>query len=213
MVSVAASSHPSHREKESEQKTTFRSRAGQSRRPRGRTDTTIVVLESQPTAGTVGPDTVLLMARQLLNNTPPPGVSPLAAEHWRHDVNQLVIAAINMPHREGWCQPSPHQSHFSISGVCAVRGAGALGATKCVPTGAAPRGDGQLPDDGPQGGDQPPSRWRGQSHHHRAQPREAPRHQGPQPKKRLRPACTSGCAPSCTCTSPPGSPGVWGGGT
>jgi hypothetical protein len=32
------------------------------------------------------------------------------------------------------------------------------------------------------------------------------------PQKRLRPACTSGCAPSCTCTSPPGSPGVSGGG-
>jgi hypothetical protein len=83
---------------------------------------------------------------------------------------------------------------------------------QCTPASAAPQVDGQLPDDGPQGGDQPPSRWRGQSHHHRAQPREAPRHQGPQPKKRLRPACNSGCAPSCTCTSPPGSPGVWGGG-
>jgi hypothetical protein len=117
MVSVAASSHPSHRERESERETTSRSRAGRSRRPRGRTDTTTVVLESQPTAGTtasppaaVGPDAALLAVRQLLNNPPPAGASPLAAEQWRHNVDQLVIAAINMPHREGRRQPSAQQS-------------------------------------------------------------------------------------------------------
>jgi hypothetical protein len=48
----------------------------------------------------------LLAACQLLNNPPPAGVSPSAAEQWRHDVDQLVIAAINTPHREGRCQPS-----------------------------------------------------------------------------------------------------------
>jgi hypothetical protein len=101
---------------------------------------------------------------------------------------------------------------LSVSGACTVRGAGAPGAARCAPTGAAPRAAGQLPDDGPQGGEQPPSRWGGQSHHHRAQPREAPRHRGPQPRKRLRPACTSGYAPSCTCTSPPWLPGSFGGG-
>jgi hypothetical protein len=100
---------------------------------------------------------------------------------------------------------------LSVSGACAVRGAGAPGAARCAPTGAAPRAVGQLPDDGPQGGEQPPSRWGGQSHHHRAQPRETPRHQGPQPRKRLRPACTSGYAPSCTCTSPPWLPESFGG--
>jgi hypothetical protein len=108
MVSVAASSHPSHRERESERETTSRSRAGRSRWPRGRTDTTTVVLESQPTAGTtasppaaVGPDAALLAVLQLLNNPPPPGASPSAAEKWRHDVDQLIITAINMPHWEG----------------------------------------------------------------------------------------------------------------
>jgi hypothetical protein len=116
--SVAASSHPSRRERESERETTSRSRASRSRRPRGRTDTT-VVLESQSTAGTmasllaaVGPDAALLAARQLLNNPPPTGASPSAAEQWRHDVNQLVIAAINTPHHEGQHQPSARQSHF-----------------------------------------------------------------------------------------------------
>jgi hypothetical protein len=107
-VSVAASSHPSRRETESKRKTTFRSRAGRSRRLRGRTDTTTVVLESQPTAGmtasspaAVGPDAALLAACQLLNNPSPAGASPPAAEQWHHDVNQLIIAAINAPHWEG----------------------------------------------------------------------------------------------------------------
>jgi hypothetical protein len=69
MVSVAASSHPSRRERESERETTFRSRAGRSRRSRGHTDMTTVMLESQPTARTmasppaaVGPDAALLAA-------------------------------------------------------------------------------------------------------------------------------------------------------
>jgi hypothetical protein len=119
--SVAASSHPSRRERESERETTSRSRAGQSRWSRGRTDSTTVVLESQPqpTSGTtaslpaaVGPDAALLAARQLLNNPPPAGASPSVAEQWRHDVNQLVIAAINTPHHEGQHQPSARQSRF-----------------------------------------------------------------------------------------------------
>jgi hypothetical protein len=119
MVSMAASSHPSHRERESERETTSRSRAGRSRQPRGLTDITTVVLESQPTTGmtaslptAVGPDATLLAARQLLNNPPPTGASPSAAEQWRHDVNQLVITTINTPHREGRCQPSTQQSCF-----------------------------------------------------------------------------------------------------
>jgi hypothetical protein len=99
-----------HRERESERETTSQSRAGRSRRSRGRTDTTIVVLESQPqpTAGTtasppttVGPNAALLAACQPLNNPPPVGASPSAAKQWRHDVSQLVIIAINTPHRDG----------------------------------------------------------------------------------------------------------------
>jgi hypothetical protein len=119
MVSVAASSHPSRRERESKRETTSRSRAGLSRRPRGHTNTTTVMLESQPAVGmmtspppAVGPDAALLAVRQLLNNPPPVGASPSAAEQWRHDVDQLVIAVINTPHQEGRHQPSAQQSCF-----------------------------------------------------------------------------------------------------
>jgi hypothetical protein len=119
--SVAASSHPSRHERESEWETTSRSRVGQSRRPRGRTDTTTIMLESQPqpTVGTtasppaaVGPDAALLAACKLLNNLPPARASPSAAEQWHHDVDRLIIAAINMPHCEGRPQPSAQQSCF-----------------------------------------------------------------------------------------------------
>jgi hypothetical protein len=119
MVFVAASSHPSRREREFEQETTSRFRASRSQRTRGRTDTTIVMLESQPTAGmtasppaAVGPDATLLAVHQLLNNPPPVEVSPSAAEQWHHDVDQLIIAVINTTHREGRCQPSAQQSRF-----------------------------------------------------------------------------------------------------
>jgi hypothetical protein len=83
--------------------------------PTGRTDATTVMLESQPqrTAGTtvsppaiVGLDATLLAARQLLNNPPPTGASPSATEQWRHNVDQLIVTAINTPHHERRCQPS-----------------------------------------------------------------------------------------------------------
>jgi hypothetical protein len=209
--SVAASSHPSHRERESERETTSRSRAGRSRRPRGRTDTTTVVLESQsqPTAGmissplkAVGPDAVLLAARQLLDNPPPTGAS-----------SQQPSSGIRMSTNSS---PSPSTRHTVTGGTSHLRNSHAFrlrrvrhpwrrcpSAARCTPTGAAPRADGQLPNVGPQGGNQPPSRWGEQSHHHRAQPREASRHRGLQPRERFQLACTSGCAPSRTCTSPP----------
>jgi hypothetical protein len=60
----------------------------------------------------VGPDAALLAARQLLNNPPPARASPSTAEQWHHDVDQLVIAAINTPHRDGRRQPSAQQSRF-----------------------------------------------------------------------------------------------------
>jgi hypothetical protein len=83
--SVAASSHPSRRERESERKTTSWSRAGRPRRSGDHKDTTTVMLESQPqpTAGTpasppavVGLDVALLAARQLLNNCLRPECHP-----------------------------------------------------------------------------------------------------------------------------------------
>jgi hypothetical protein len=113
--SMAASSHPSHREREA----TSRSRAGRSRRAGGRADATTVVLESQPqcTVGTTASPLVaagiiaaLLVVRQLLNNPPPSRASSAAAEQWRHDVGQLVATAINAPHQERQRQPPPQQS-------------------------------------------------------------------------------------------------------
>jgi hypothetical protein len=47
---------------------------------------------------------------QLLNNLPLSGALPSAAEQWSHDVDQLIIAAINMPHRERQRHPSAQQS-------------------------------------------------------------------------------------------------------
>jgi hypothetical protein len=38
----------------------------------------------------------------LLHNTPGPGASPLVAEQWHHDVDQLVVAVINTPLHGGW---------------------------------------------------------------------------------------------------------------
>jgi hypothetical protein len=117
--SVAASSHPSHRERETEGETTSRSRAGRSQRVGGHTDATTVMLESQPqrTTGTTAPPpaaagiyATLLAARQLLNNPPPSGALPSATEQWRHDVDQLVVIAIDTPHHERWRQPSVQQS-------------------------------------------------------------------------------------------------------
>jgi hypothetical protein len=117
--SVVASSHPSHREREPEREATSRSRAGRSRWAGGHTDATTVVLESQPqrTMGTTtsaptaaGIDAALLAAHQLLNKPPPSRASPLAAEQWRHDIDQLIIVAINTRHQEGRRQPPTQQS-------------------------------------------------------------------------------------------------------
>jgi hypothetical protein len=169
MVSVVASSHPSHHERESERETTSRSRAGRSRRPRGHTDITTIVLESQPTTG--------------MTASPPAAQQPTSS--WSVTLSSRVVASR--------CRLAHHHHHqhatlggvapaicvaivLSVSGAYAIRGAGAPGAARCAPAGAALHADGQLPDDGPQGEDQPPSRWGGQSHHNRAQPREASRH-------------------------------------
>jgi hypothetical protein len=49
----------------------------------------------------VGPKDMLEVARQLLHNPPGMYASPSAAEQWCHDVDQLVITAINMPPHGG----------------------------------------------------------------------------------------------------------------
>jgi hypothetical protein len=121
---MAASSHPSRREREVERGATSHPRAGRPRCTGGRSDATTVIVESQPqrTAGTVptpsvvaGTDATLLAARQLLNNPPPSGASPSAAEEWRRNVDQLVVAAINTPLHERRCQPSAQHSHTLVA--------------------------------------------------------------------------------------------------
>jgi hypothetical protein len=121
---MAASSHPSCHEREVERGATSRPRARRSRRAGGRSGATTVIVESQPqrTAGAVptpsvvaGADAILLAARQLLNNPPPSGASPSAVEEWCRNVDQLIVAAINMPLHERRCQPSAQYSHTPVA--------------------------------------------------------------------------------------------------
>jgi hypothetical protein len=67
-----------------------------------------------------GIDATLLAARQLLNNPPPSGASPSAAEEWRRNVDQLVVAAINTPLHERRCQPSARHSHATAVHVASI---------------------------------------------------------------------------------------------
>jgi hypothetical protein len=48
-----------------------------------------------------GPEATLEAACQLLNNPLGPHASPSAAEQWRHDINWLVVIAINVPPHGG----------------------------------------------------------------------------------------------------------------
>jgi hypothetical protein len=43
----------------------------------------------------------LAAAHRLLNNPLSVHASPSAVEQWRHDIDQLVVTAINTPHHEG----------------------------------------------------------------------------------------------------------------
>jgi hypothetical protein len=104
--SMVASSHPSHHEWGAEGEATSCSRVGQSRRAGNRTVATaaMVTPQCQYTASTVATppsvaatEVTLVGARQLLNNPPLPHTSPYAVEQWRHDIDQLIITAINMP--------------------------------------------------------------------------------------------------------------------
>jgi hypothetical protein len=52
-----------------------------------------------------------MAARQLLNNPPPPHTSPSVAEQWRHNIDQLIVAAINTPPHRGRQPPSVAHSH------------------------------------------------------------------------------------------------------
>jgi hypothetical protein len=129
---MAAFSHPSRHEREGERGATSRPRAGRLRHTGGRSGATMVIVESQPLRATgivpapsvvAGADATLLVARQLLNNPPPSGASPSAAEKWRYNIDQLVVAAINTPLHERRCQPSAQHSHataaHAVSTACA----------------------------------------------------------------------------------------------
>jgi hypothetical protein len=49
---------------------------------------------------TVGVEATLVTTHPLLNNPPSTHTSPSAVEQWRHDVDQLIVVAINTPHHE-----------------------------------------------------------------------------------------------------------------
>jgi hypothetical protein len=61
---------------------------------------------------------------QLRNNPPPLGASPSAVEQWRHDIDQLIIVAINTPPLGGGgdhrppvghsCTPTPPQAPWAL---------------------------------------------------------------------------------------------------
>jgi hypothetical protein len=127
--SMAASSHPSRHERRGERGATSRPREGRPRHAGGRSGATTVIVESQPQRATsivpapsvvAGADATLLAARQLLNNPPPSGASPSAAEEWRRNVDQLVIAAINTALPERRCQPSARHSHATAAHAASI---------------------------------------------------------------------------------------------
>jgi hypothetical protein len=68
-----------------------------------------MVVTPLPVAAT---EATLVAACQLLNNLPAPDASPLAAEQWRHNVDYLIVAAIDTPHHGGRKQLSVAHSHM-----------------------------------------------------------------------------------------------------
>jgi hypothetical protein len=121
---MAASSHPSRHERGGERGATSRPRAGRPRHAGGRSGATTVIVESQPQRATstvsapsvvADTDATLLAACQLLNNPPPSGASPSAAEEWRRNVDQLVVTAINTPLHERRCQTPARHSHATAA--------------------------------------------------------------------------------------------------
>jgi hypothetical protein len=107
---MAASSHPSRRVQEIEREATSRSQVGRSRRAGGHSMATIAAtaMQHQCSVGmdrtlspAVGVEAKLVVAHRLLNNPSSVHASPSAAKEWHHDVDQLIVTAINTPHHEG----------------------------------------------------------------------------------------------------------------
>jgi hypothetical protein len=70
------------------------------------------MVATPPTA--VAAKATLVATHQLLNSPPPSHTSPSAVEQWCHDIDQLVVAAINtLPHR-GWQPPFATHSRTLI---------------------------------------------------------------------------------------------------
>jgi hypothetical protein len=110
ICSMAASSHPSHQERETKGEATSCSSAGRSRRVGGRITAVVGVAapQHQCSASTVltlplavATEGTLVAAHQLLNSPPPPHTSLSVVEQWHHDIDQLIIATINMPPQRG----------------------------------------------------------------------------------------------------------------
>jgi hypothetical protein len=75
-----------------------------------------VTVQTPPPAA--GVDGTLVTAHQLLNNSSSVHASPSAAEQWCHDVDQLIVAAINTLHHEE-CDKSRRQRIRDPPLVCA----------------------------------------------------------------------------------------------
>jgi hypothetical protein len=111
--SIAGSSRPSHHGQGSERQATSHSRVRRSCQTNARDGTTAVVATAvaahrQHSAAmavmeTLGaePEATLEVARQLLHDPPGLHASLSVAEQWRHNVDQLIIIAINMPPHAG----------------------------------------------------------------------------------------------------------------
>jgi hypothetical protein len=99
--SIAASSHPSRQERESDGEATSRSRAGRGGCSAATARVDAAQHQRSSNAAAVPPTTTveatMHAVHQLLNNPPPSGASLSAMEQWRHDVDQLVITTINTP--------------------------------------------------------------------------------------------------------------------
>jgi hypothetical protein len=112
--STASSSHPFGHGQGSEQEVTSCSRAGQSHQMNARNATTVVMptaaaAQRQHSAAmavvmppSASPEATLEAAHALIHNPLGLHASPSAAKQWHHDIDQLIVAAINTPPRGGW---------------------------------------------------------------------------------------------------------------
>jgi hypothetical protein len=78
-----------------------------------------------------GVEAPLAVAHRLLNNPLSVHASPSAVEQWCHDIDQLVVAAINTPHHEGGRQ-EPMVAH--LHSPSAARASPFMRALPSIPT-------------------------------------------------------------------------------